>query len=131
MTRAEFDENINSWYDLIDFCQEYGLSSCDNIYDSDQVIEIIRDEANYDGVRGVFYLVRNISDLDAEYFYYGNSGLVSLYDDIDFERYRLRVIEEFEENFDFDEDDEDEDYIERDVDEPVETSLFYEILQAS
>jgi len=134
MTRAEFEENITSWYDLIDFCYENDLHSCDNIYDSEQVVEIIRDEARSEGVRGVCWLVNNIYDFDAEYFYYGENGLVSL-DNSDFERYKSDVFTEFEDYFD-DEDDEedyfeDENYIERDIDEPIEESLFYAILQAS
>lgn len=42
MTRTEFEEDITSWYELIDFCNENDLRSCDNIYDSEQVVEIIR-----------------------------------------------------------------------------------------
>ena len=133
MTRAEFEENITSWYDLIDFCYENDLHSCDNIYDSEQVIEIIRDEARSEGVRGVCWLVNNIYDSDAEHFYYGEDGLVSL-DDSDFERFKSDVIDEFEECFDEEDDGEyfeDGSYIERDIDEPVEESLFFAILQAS
>lgn len=133
MTRTEFEENITSWYDLIDFCNENDLRSCDNIYDSEQVVEIIRDEARSEGVRGVCWLVNSIYDSDAEHFYYGENGLVSL-DDSDFERFKSDVLDEFEEYFDEEDEEEyfdDEECVGRDIDEPVEESLFYAILQAS
>lgn len=34
MTREWFVENINEWTELKDFCNDYGCSYCDNIYDS-------------------------------------------------------------------------------------------------
>lgn len=32
MTREEFQENVNSWYDLREFCNEYGCEVCSDIY---------------------------------------------------------------------------------------------------
>lgn len=131
MTRTEFEEDITSWYELIDFCNENDLRSCDNIYDSEQVVEIIRDEARSEGVRGVLWLVNNIYEPDAEYFYYGDSGIENL-DDYDFERFKTNVFNEFEDDFDDEEEYfEEEEYVGIDIDESVDESLFCAILQAS
>lgn len=131
MTRTEFEEDITSWYELIDFCNENDLRSCDNIYDSEQVVEIIRDEARSEGVRGALWLVNNIYEPDAEYFYYGDSGIENL-DDYDFERFKTNVFNEFEDDFDDEEEYfEEEECVGMDIDEPVDESLFCAILQAS
>lgn len=131
MTRTEFEEDITSWYELIDFCNENDLRSCDNIYDSEQVVEIIRDETRSEGVGGVLWLVNNIYEPDAEYFYYGDSGIENL-DDYDFERFKTNVFNEFEDDFDDEEEYfEEEEYVGIDIDESVDESLFCAILQAS
>lgn len=35
MTRQEFDENISSWYDLLEFCRDAECPVCEDVYDED------------------------------------------------------------------------------------------------
>lgn len=44
MTRDEFINQITFWYELIDFCNDYGCDVCSGIYDDDQRNECIDDE---------------------------------------------------------------------------------------
>lgn len=43
MRRDEFIDNVTSWYELVDFCQEEGLSFCDELYGEDSFNEWIED----------------------------------------------------------------------------------------
>ena len=44
MTRQEFLDNVNTWYELIDWCNENGCYVCDEIYDEDSYNERIDDQ---------------------------------------------------------------------------------------
>ena len=35
MTRNEFLDNVNDWYDLIDFCNDMGCEYCEDVYSED------------------------------------------------------------------------------------------------
>lgn len=41
MTRQEFIDDVNSWSELINFCNEYGCDECSDVYDESQRDESI------------------------------------------------------------------------------------------
>lgn len=44
MKRSEFLDTITTWDELLDFCREYDLETCSEIYDSDGVDEEIEND---------------------------------------------------------------------------------------
>lgn len=98
MTRAEFDTNVNDWYDLLEFCRDENLDVCESIYDSDALDEIIQEDLRY-AVNDAGYSWQDIysylDDISTGYDYYRVNGTLD-YDpmnDGDFEYYRNEVIE--------------------------------------
>ncbi len=98
MTRAEFDTNVNDWYDLLEFCRDENLDVCESIYDSDALDEIIQEDLRY-AVNDAGYSWQDIysylDDISTGYDYYCVNGTLD-YDpmnDGDFEYYRNEVIE--------------------------------------
>lgn len=43
MTRQEFIDEISFWYELIDFCSDYGCDICDKVYDEYQRDEYLNE----------------------------------------------------------------------------------------
>lgn len=125
MTRAEFDEQITTWEELIDFCSDNGVDACDDIYGYNQIDDLVYAILREDGIEGVYYLLRKIDDFDEEYFLYTDGEIVNLNDD-DFEEHKNDVAEDYD---DFDEEGEyDENYdYEEDI-EDVEEDIFLKII---
>lgn len=124
MTRAEYDEQITTWEELIDFCSDNGLDTCDDIYYYEQIDDLIYETLRADGIKYVYYLLRDIDDFDEEYFLYSNGELVNLNDE-DFEEYKSDAADEFG---DFDEEEYEEEYdYEEDI-EDVEEDIFLKII---
>ena len=118
MTRQEFIDNVDRWWQLVDFCNDYDLYSCEDIYDYDQMNDYV-DEKLYDLAREESWTaVRDIlAEIDTNYDYYRIGGI----DDIegmtegsDFDDYKDAVLEEADANETWDEEeeevDEDEEY---------------------
>lgn len=82
MRRQDFINNVTSWRELIEFCDENGLSSCDDIYSDERkdnyinenLYDICRDSNDWQDVR---YILRNIPE---GYNYY----ILDEYDWMDF-----------------------------------------------
>ena len=74
MTVAEFDRDINDFYDLKDFCWEHNCSICENIYDDDQRDEYINNDIDYysrnDGWRDLADYLYNLSQSHYEFWEY-------------------------------------------------------------
>lgn len=125
MTRAEFIENIQDWWELIEFCDDEGCSICEDIYDDDAKDEYINGDLvdmarNADGWRD---LLQKLNDIESGYDYYrldGYGDFVGV-DDDDFQDYKDDVIEWCDNNdiWDDEEDDEDEEYEEQADEEPA------------
>lgn len=72
MTRTEFIENVQSWYDLIDFCYGEGCNYCDDVYDderkddyfNDDLVEMARDADSWQD------MLSNLNDIPEGYDYY-------------------------------------------------------------
>lgn len=72
-TWEDFDSDITSMWDLIDFCNDNNMEGyMDNYLDYDSASEYVQRE---DGLARIWYCIRNISDPQAEWFHldgYGN-----------------------------------------------------------
>jgi hypothetical protein len=116
MTRDEFINGVDTWYDLREFCDEHGCSICEDIIDDDDrddeidsdVEDAIRNDRWYD-IKGY------LEDIPTGYSYYRRDGRFDYVgmDDNDFEEYKSDVLEWADNEGDIwetDPEDEDEDY---------------------
>ena len=116
MTRQEFIETINDFSDLIEFCNDYNLSTCEDIMSDDTLDE----EINYrlENYRDYFSNWREardfLSDIDTSYYWYDQdfNGI-----DYDFDEYKERALGEGDDDGIWDDDEEEE---EEDDDEEIE-----------
>lgn len=126
MTRAEFYENVTTWWDLKNFCSDEQCDICDDIYDEegrdDYINDCLMDWARNDSWTE---LLSRLEDIPTGYDYYRYDdygeweGLV----DGDFDEIRDEVAEWMDDNgyWDDDEeeaDDEDEEPIDDEEEEP-------------
>ena len=142
MTRAEFIDTVNEWWELIDFCSDENCEICNDVYSDDDrdsyIDERLSDIADSIGdwrsLRDELY---NITTGYDYYLYNGWADWIGLTDE-DFEEFKQRVLvwmdngdyweeeedeeEYFEEEFFDDEyyDEDDEDWFE---DEPIPSDI--------
>lgn len=120
MTREEFQENVNCWYDLREFCNEYGCEVCSDIYSQDEMDEEI-DNSIVDMAREATDwkdLLSKLEDIPTEDDYYLRNGYGDFreLDDGDFDCHKDDVFDWAENEGIFDEEDEEDE----DIDEPDE-----------
>lgn len=124
MTREEFQENVNCWYDLKEFCNEYGCEVCSDIYSQDEMDEEI-DNSIVDMAREATdwkVLLSKLEDIPTEDDYYLSNGygdFIEL-DDDDFDCHKDDVFDWAENEGIFDEEDEEDEESEEDIEEPDE-----------
>ncbi len=121
MTRTQFQEGINDFSDLIDFCNEIGCDYCEDIYDDDSRDEVIEEDlADYIRENGWRDTRDWLYGIETGYDWYkrDNYGDWVGLGDADFEQYKDDVESYCMECGCFDEDDEDED----DEEEPYRES---------
>ena len=111
MTREDFQRDVNSWYDLRTFCNEYGCSVCEDVYSQEEMdeeissnlVQMARDASDW------HELYSQLEDIpDGYYFYLKNEyDEFSGADDYDFESHRSDAFEwgEYEGIFEDEEDD--------------------------
>lgn len=93
MTRREFEEDINSWGDLIYFCSVNECSVCEYIYDEDAKDDYINDQL-YGMVqdcrdwRDILDTLRNFPDKEGEWYYLDDFGNFCVLNDEDFHNYK-------------------------------------------
>lgn len=134
MTRAEFEDNVTNFYDLIEWCNDNNCYVCDNIYSPEsyddyincQLVDWARNCGGWEELRD------NLDDLPIGYEYY----LIDEYDDCwrglddsDFDEFYRDALEWGDENEIWDDDDEgeapddddEEEYVEEEPeeDEPI------------
>lgn len=128
MTRDEFYNNITEWWDLIDICNDYNLTACNDVFSDDQFCEII-DEALAEAIGyESWHTIKDwLNYVPTGYDYYfvdeedpwNHSGL----DDSDFLEYKDQVAEDMEYMGLFDATDDDDDVDPEDLipvaDEPI------------
>lgn len=119
MTRAEFFENVTSWWELKDFCSEQRCELCDDVYDDesrdDYINEDLVDWARNDN----WYDLRDrLNNLDAGYDYWRLDDYgewTGLDDDDDLEEMKREVAEWVDDYGDWDDDEEEADDDEEEV----------------
>lgn len=115
MTRQEFIETINDFYDLREFCDENRLCTCEDIMSDD----LLDEEINYrlENYRDYFSNWREardfLSDIDTGHYWYDMdfNGI-----DYDFDEYKERALEEGDNDGIWDDEEEEEE----DDDEEIE-----------
>lgn len=129
MTRTEFIENVQSWCELIEFCDDEGCPICEDIYDEDARDEYIDNDLvdmarNADGWRT---LLQNLDDIETGYEYYRLDGYGEFIgvDDEDFQDYKDDALEWGDDN-DIWDDEEEEEYEEQVDEEPAPPEVIVE-----
>lgn len=118
MTRDEFINGINEWWELIDFCNNENCDICEDIYDEDErddyinsnLYEIVAEACNWYNLKET---LENIPTGDG--YYFCNGWDWDRLDDDDFRAYKNDVLEWMDDNVMWD--DEDEEYDEEFYDE--------------
>ena len=95
MTRDEFLDNVNDFYDLVDFCNENSLSTCDYLLSDgsfdDWVDEQLEQWARYDR----WWEVKDkLNDLPSGYDWYDTEWSVEGLSSSDFDDWKEKVLEE-------------------------------------
>ena len=84
MTRNEFINDIDTWWDLIDFCREEDCDVCEDVISDDDLSDYIEEDienAAHDGMS--WQEIRDrLNDLDTSYDYYVNDGYM-IYNGLD------------------------------------------------
>lgn len=95
MTRAEFENQVDTWEHLVELCQEYGLNVCDDIVDDNCVAECIYQKARdiTSDNWGEFAEWVDGIPRSEQYLYYDGENFLSL-DSINFDEYMDRLREE-------------------------------------
>ena len=125
MTRDQFIEDVCSWNELIEFSNEYGCGTCDDVIVDDQldsyVCDDIRDATTTDTWDQIRDSLDNIPEGYAAYRVDGSFDYQGL-DDTDFDEYKTATLEwGDDEDFWDEEEDEDEELPEAEEDsEPEE-----------
>lgn len=107
MTRTEYEENVVSFGDLIDFCYDNGMDNMDDIMSGDSLDEYIWDEIR--DFNGSWESLRDLlSDIRPGYDYYRRDGWLDYawLDDTDFDNYKSEVAEEAEDRGFFEDEEE-------------------------
>ena len=113
MTRQEFIDEINDWWDLIDFCNSEGCDYLENIYTEESRDDYINEYQLEDWVRNNTWrnLYSLLDDIPSDYEYYriDEYGDWEGLDDYDFGDYKDDVLRWADDRGIFDEEDEEED----------------------
>ena len=109
MTRQEF-EDIGSWWELIDFCQDYECSYCDDVYSEGSRDNYIDDDLEYMAENNGWMTIRDIlNDIPTGYeYYHRKDGEWFGLDDDDLEDYKTDILEWGDINDIWDEEEEEE-----------------------
>lgn len=133
MTREEFYEQTCCWADIVDFCRQYDLCTCNNIYASYEIEEMLCEALHLDGGIGtVQRIIMNIDNPDANYFLVQEGNIKALDDSEDFADYRDQLECEYEERIGFDEEyddyDDEDGRTDSEEDYDIDEKTFYSIL---
>ena len=113
MTRNDFLNDVTEWWELLDFCSDEGCNICEDIIDSDQLVE--------EDIRDTNYSWRDIRDSLSEiptgYGYYRMNGSFDYdgMDENDFDSYKEDVLEWGDNNGVWEDEPDDEDDFDTDT----------------
>lgn len=116
MTRQQFLDEITTWYDLIEWCNNHGCSYCNDIYSDEARDEDIDDNLVDMARNNNWYELRDIlGNLATGYDYWRKDEYGDWYGvDDEFNDYRNDVLEWADENDEFDEEEEEPIYVDDD-----------------
>ena len=123
MTRQQFLDEITTWYDLIEWCNNHGCSYCNDIYSDEARDEDIDEDLVEMAQDNNWYELRDIlSNIPTGCDYWRRDEYGDWYGvDDEFDEYFNDVLEWADENGEFDEEEEEPVYIDDDNnDEPDE-----------
>ena len=94
MTRQEFIDDVTTWWELIDFCNNEGCDVCEYVYSSDVYDDLINEDlqemVRHESWHSVYSWLDN---LPSGYDYYDTyDDYVGLDDNWDFDRYKEDVL---------------------------------------
>jgi len=112
MTRPAVIDSITEWHELLSFCYEHNLRSCDDVRRGADILDEMDNEVaeyiRYHNWRDLRDMLIDM-DIDEDY-YYAINGLLDyeeLNDWRDFEEYKSYVLEEMNEAWDDDDEEDD------------------------
>lgn len=121
MTRQEFVDDVTTWWELIDFCNDEGCDYCEDIVDEDAYNEYI-DDSLYDKVRNghegwqdIYEWLEGFPTGYEFYDRYNDCGV-----DYDFDSYKNDVLNWGDECGIWEEDEEEEEEFDEDLEEDEE-----------
>ena len=126
MTRQQFIEEVNNWYDLIDFCNDNNLDDLCDVYDDETASELIdealAEEIQYRSWRDIRDMLGSIDD--GYDFYLARGGLAfEGLSDWDLDNYKDDVMTSAENAGVFDPDEEEEEIEELTDEEAAEPQV--------
>ena len=110
MTRQEFIDEVNDWYDLIEFCNNENLYNCEYIMDSDVLDDYVNSDI-YERMRsGESWkdIYEYLDDIPQDYDYYDTEYGVEGLTHSDFEDRKQDVLDEMDEDDRWDEEEPEE-----------------------
>ena len=129
MTREEFIENVNDFYDLLEVCRDNDLYACADIIEKDELFDSCNiDNEIIEAVRSYsWHSIRDMLDgLDDYGNYYIVNGILD-YEcvDRDFEDYKNDVLDEMDRNNLWEEEDDEEETDDGSDEDFTEVERFY------
>lgn len=124
MTRAEFIDTVNEWWELIDFCSDENCDICNDIYSDDERDDYINQRlSDIAGNAGDWRSLRDeLYDITTGYDYYlynDWTDWIGLTDE-DFEDYKQQVLLWMDNGDWWEDEDDEEDWFE---DEPIPSDI--------
>lgn len=108
MRRQDFYDEVTTWDELISFCNDYALDTCEDIYDRDELDSVLTDEIkNYITNHWWKDLRDVLNDIPYDYEYYYREGDIKYrYVDDELNDFQDYVVEEMDRRGFWDEDEE-------------------------
>lgn len=127
MTRQEFINSIDFWYELIDFCNDMDCDICEEIVNGDDLEERIREDFHDYGNEYPWTDIRGwLNDIVEGHDYYLRNGSFE-YEylcDEDFDDYKERVLEWMDHNNMWDDEDDELEIADEEMDTDEENEEF-------
>lgn len=96
MTRQDFIENVNEWYELLEFCRHEDCDVCEDVYSDDDKDDYINENFRYLVEEHNWWTLRDIlNDIPTGdgYYLYENINDWRELDDEDFEEFKGSVLQ--------------------------------------
>ena len=123
MTRNEFIETITEWTELLEFCNDFDCSVCEDIIDDDELDEYVNEDIRTAVGDDSWRTIRDyLDDIPTGYDYYRRDGMFDytyMDDGDDFDEYKDRALEWGDDYGLWDDEEDDEDGVAENDEEEV------------